>query len=106
MRRILIILGAVLMVVAPACTAPHEDFYKGYQAHQAEDYKVAVKWYRQAAKQGIAEAQHNLGLIYFRGEGVVKNYKEAAKWFHQAAEQGLVESQGMLGRMYAVAGCR
>ena len=40
------------------------------------------------AKQGEAYAQYNLGLIYFKGEGVPKNDTEAVKWFRKAADQG------------------
>ena len=44
----------------------------------AKDDVEAVKWYRKAAEQGDAYAQHNLGLAYSYGSGVVKDYVEAA----------------------------
>ena len=47
----------------------------------------AVKWYRQAAAQGNARAQFNLGVLYVEGLGVAQNYAEAAKWFRLAAAQ-------------------
>jgi len=47
-----------------------------------------VRWYRQAAQQGSAPAQFNLGRMYSEGRGVVKNESEALKWFTLAAEQG------------------
>ena len=28
-----------------------------------QDYKTAVKWYTLAAEQGLARAQHNLGVL-------------------------------------------
>ena len=31
----------------------------------------AVKWFRLAAEQGLARAQHNLGLMYANGTGGV-----------------------------------
>ena len=34
-----------------------------------EDDAEAVRWYRLAADQGVAIAQHNLGLMYGRGCG-------------------------------------
>ncbi|GHT32760.1 hypothetical protein AGMMS49592_0010 [Endomicrobiia bacterium] len=40
------------------------------------------------AEQGFAEAQYNLGVMYYKGEGVKQDYKEAIKWFKKAAEQG------------------
>ena len=30
----------------------------------AQDYSAAMKWYRMAADQGIAQAQCNLGFMY------------------------------------------
>jgi TPR repeat protein len=53
------------------------------------------------AKQGVAYAQYNLGLIYFKGEGVPKNDAEAVKWFRKAADQGHATAQFNQGLMYA-----
>jgi uncharacterized protein len=35
-----------------------------------KDYAEALKWYRLAADQGLASAQHNLGFMYANGWGV------------------------------------
>ena len=56
---------------------------------------------RQAAEQGDARAQFNLGIMYDNGEGVLKDEAEAAKWYRLAAEQGLADAQHNLGRSYA-----
>jgi len=63
--------------------------------------KKAVKWYRKAAEQGHAEAQHNLARMYSRGEGVEKDYAEASRWYLKAAEQGLLYAQSALANNYA-----
>ena len=55
---------------------------------------------RKAAEQGQADAQTNLGVMYYNGEGVVKNAQEAVKWWLKAAEQGNAEAQYYLGLMY------
>lgn len=39
-----------------------------------KDYKEALKWYKLSAEQGWAEAQYNLGKMYYEGEGVPVNY--------------------------------
>ena len=57
---------------------------------------------RQAADQGDAAAQYNLGLMYTKGEGVPKDEAEAVKWYRLAAEQGYAKAQGALGAMYAL----
>ena len=40
-----------------------------------QDYKTAVKWFRPAAEQGYANAQHNLGVMYFKDLGVPQDYR-------------------------------
>ena len=48
------------------------------------------------AEQGDTEAQYNLGLCYYKGEGVAKDVVEAAKWYREAADQGYAEAQKAL----------
>ena len=62
-----------------------------------QDYAEAMKWYRLAAEQGHAKAQHNLGIMYDNGNGVPQDYAEAVKWYRPAAEQGQVDAQNNLG---------
>ena len=52
------------------------------------------------AKQGIAEAEYNLGLIFSRGKEVPRDDKKAVKWYRLAAEQGLAQAQHNLGVMF------
>ena len=37
------------------------------------------------ANQGNADAQYNVGLCYYYGNGVKQDYKEAMKWYELAA---------------------
>lgn len=55
----------------------------------------------QAAEQGDADAQNNLGAMYAEGQGVRQDDTEAVRWFRQAADQGLAQAQNNLGVMYA-----
>ncbi len=59
----------------------------------------AVKWYRKAAEQGVAEAQCNLGLCYLDGNGVAQNKVKGVMWLRKAAEQGNAEAKEMLKKM-------
>jgi len=52
------------------------------------------------AEPGYAEAQYNLGVMFYTGEGVIKNDVEAAECFRKAAERGHVYAQYNLGAMY------
>ncbi len=67
-----------------------------------EKYRAeAMKWYRNAAEQGDAEAQCSLGWMYNNRESVqMRNYTEAEKWYRKAAEQGYAEAQIGLAIMY------
>ncbi len=47
-----------------------------------------MKWYRKAAEQGFAQAQYNLGVMYYFGEGVSVNSIKAYMWWSLAMEQG------------------
>ena len=54
----------------------------------------------QAAGQGHAEAQYNLGVMYYEGQGVRQDYHKAVEWFCKAANQGFAQAQNNLGVMY------
>jgi TPR repeat protein len=55
---------------------------------------------REAAEQGDAEAQWELGRRYEHGTGVDQDQTEAVKWYRKAAEQGHVLAQFFLGICY------
>jgi len=48
----------------------------------------AVHWWTKAAKQGVADAQYSLGLMYAKGRGVPENYVRGYAWVSTAAAQG------------------
>ena len=48
----------------------------------------AVKWFRLAADQGLAEAQYNLGVAYSTGNGVKLNKATAKAWYQKACANG------------------
>ncbi len=65
-----------------------------------QDDAQALAWYRKAAEQGNAKAQHNLGLMYGTGNGVPKDYVEAHKWYNlAAAAHASAESQKAWARV-------
>lgn len=66
-----------------------------------KDMPLAVEWLQKAAKQGDAEAQYNLGSIYYYGvEGVPKDEKKAFPLFEKSANQDDPDAQYNLGLMY------
>lgn len=61
----------------------------------AVDERRALYWYLQAARQGEATGQQNVGVCYERGfglPGAEPNYALAAKFFGRAARQGLLSA--------------
>ena len=78
------------------------DFLKGAVAYESGDYATALREWTPLAKQGDADAQHNLGLMYANGRGVPQDYKTAVKWLRLAAEQGDASAQGTLGLLYGM----
>ena len=57
---------------------------------------LAVYWYRKAAEQGDAEAQYNLGLAYWLGDGISEDKPQAVYWWSKAAEQGNADAIELL----------
>jgi uncharacterized protein len=74
--------------------------YQARTAFDAGDYATALRLWRQAAEQGHAAAQLDLGIQYSDGTRVVQDHAEAVKWYRKAAEQGHAEAQAILGHMY------
>ena len=76
------------------------SYLEGAAAYEAKKYALALSKWLEAAEQGYASAQNNLGVMYGNGEGVPQNYAEAVKWYRLAAEQGYASAQNNLGVMY------
>jgi len=55
---------------------------------------------RKLADRGDAEAQWQMGVRYYDGDGVPHDDAQAMKWFELAAEQGHVNAQSRLGAYY------
>src|SRR5665811_1005595 len=52
-------------------------------------------------EQGNADAQFNLGSLYYQGWGIPQDYQEAVRWFRKAAEQRQLHAEATLGTIYA-----
>lgn len=62
-------------------------------------YIELVQQYREAANQGHAYAQYNLGHCYECGRGVEKNLSEAKKWYQKAADLGCEKAKEKLNNL-------
>ncbi|KAH7884031.1 HCP-like protein [Phlebopus sp. FC_14] len=61
-------------------------FFQGWGV--AKDQKMAVNYYRVAAKLGDVDAQQDLAFCLANGKGCKKDKKEAARWYRAAVAQG------------------
>ncbi len=94
------ILSGLILVLTIAVPARAQDISAGNEAYKRGDYDAALKILWPLAAKGDAEAQNNLGLMYYRGNGIIKDRAEAAAWFRMAAEQGHARAQYNLGLSY------
>jgi TPR repeat protein len=109
LMRLILALGACLLATV-ALKAEAQDgppspdavanFEAGIVAYQANDLPLAYKMFLAAAKEGHADSQFNVALMYERGIGVGKNEKEAVLWYGKAASQGNASAQFNLGVLY------
>ncbi|KAG0256925.1 hypothetical protein DFQ27_005402 [Actinomortierella ambigua] len=65
----------------------------------AQSHSAAIFYYRQAAKQGNAEAQVWLAKNYLHGNSMPQSESDAAKWYRLAGEQGHLEAQFAIADM-------
>jgi TPR repeat protein len=68
-----------------------------------KDTVLALKWYKEGAEAGDANAQNNLGIKYRKGRWVTRDNKKAMKLFKQSAEAGNPFGMVNLGQMYQYA---
>lgn len=94
-----ILLDFLLLLLFPAalCIA---DYNSGVEAYQNADYKTAVQEFSKLAKEGMKEAQFNLALMYYNGEGVSQDITQAVNWWNKSASQGHPPAQFNLGKLY------
>jgi TPR repeat protein len=91
--------GTPLLLVQ--AISPADANRQGDDAYERKDYAEAMRWYRQAADQGYALGQANVGFLYAKGLGVSQDSAAAVHWYLLAAEQGQIEAQHNLALRYA-----
>jgi TPR repeat protein len=88
-----LIVAGQIWGVAGAFAAPWED---GMVAYNRGDYMPAIRLFRPLAEQGNAKAQHLIGVMYHKGQGVARNPVRAFAWFSMAAAHGDSEAKAKL----------
>ena len=96
-KSLLATLVVSLSIAAPVLAG---SFVDAEIALERGDYATALQLWRPLAEQGNRDAQHNLGVMYGKGQGVPQDYAKAMAWYRKAAEQGLADAQHNLGVLY------
>lgn len=99
-RHIACFVAALFLLVGANVSVPAGDFEDAFAAYNDGDYATAFRLWQPLAEQGDANAQAKIGVMYHRGEGVLRDSEEAARWFRLAAEQGSANAQTILGSIY------
>ena len=109
--RILNFVLGTFLVAAMALTALAEAqtdenpqavayFEAGVAAYEVNNLPLAYQEFLAAAKEGHADAQFNVAMMYEQGIGVGKDEQEAVAWYGESAEQGNSAAQFNLGVLY------
>jgi TPR repeat protein len=80
-----LVAAAQIWCLAGAFAGPWED---GMVSYNRGDYMPAIRLFRPLAEKGNARAQHLIGVMYHKGEGVARNSVRALAWFSLAAKRG------------------
>jgi TPR repeat protein len=81
----------------PAKAATPED---GRRAYDAGHFTDAMGIWAELSRQGNAEAEFGLGLLYDLGNGTPENPETAFFWYKMAADAGLPEAEFNVAAMY------
>ena len=84
---------AILLLFLGGCGESREELFEKTNTGDISATK-------ELADQGDADAQFNLGVMYYKGQGVPQDCAEAMKWYRLAADQGVARAQEMLGWMH------
>ena len=57
-------------------------------AAQTGDFSTALREWKPLAEQGHVNAQHNLGVMYYKGKSAIHDNVYAHMWWSIAASQG------------------
>lgn len=98
MTRIKLAIATVLSLAFTSLAA--QDFQKGSDAFENDDFATALEEWLPLAEQGEPGAQAMLGMMYKEGLGTPKDMTKSLLWFRLAAGQGIAPAQNELGVLH------
>jgi len=63
-------------------------FVAGLDAYEGGNHDAAYRYFMDASLWGIKDAQFNIGVMHYHGQGTRQSYVTAYAWFAIAAERG------------------
>ena len=97
MKKLLLVLIFIAVSSPNRAYAGYED---GINALRNSDHELALAILLPFAREGSANAQYNVGLLFQQGRGIKQNYKKASQWYLAAANQGHFAAQNNIGSLY------
>lgn len=85
--------------VKPAEMSASELLSQGKTLLKRFKPEQALEYFTQAAAKGSAEANYQLGELYYNGNGVKKSFPTAKSYYKKAADAGVASAQYMMGVM-------
>ena len=98
MTRLAGFLFLALCLPGWAGASPAASLARAYDALRQGQAAEAARLYRDLAEQGVPEAQFNLALLYFDGQGLPQNHAETLYWAWRARLSGRGEALALLAR--------
>ena len=92
MQKLVFFFTFCIILISPLITFA-SDYSDGMNAMKNGNYEEAVNFFRIAADSGDSRAQHCLGVMLNKGQGVKQNYEESFKWLNLAAKQGFSQAK-------------
>ena len=93
------VLLALLFAVLCACASKPPTVAQGLELFESGDYTKAFEMLDALGRQGNAQAQQALGVMYENGQGVKKDENLALSLYRQAASQNNESAQYLLATM-------
>lgn len=94
-KHLLASVVAALLVSAPIAVqsqTSNEVFADAMAAHKAGQFSDAASLFRQLADSVHGDAQYNLAVLYYNGEGVLQSDRSAYYWAWMARFYGIPEA--------------
>lgn len=74
-------------------------YERGKKYDSQKDANTAIGYYLAAAEIGNIDANYELGMIYYNGDGVTQDFYRAREYFERAADKGDADALYMLACM-------